>query len=127
MKSSDQNTQWSDRDVDELLTTFFESEMPSALREGRTRLPALAVRSPMASAPTSVPGPDHRKWTGVVMTACAAALCLAVGLIRTGGSGPDENGHSAVITDQAEPDRDVIKVKAKGDDEFDIEVLDEDD
>ena len=83
MKS--ENT-WSEKDVDELLTSFFGAEVPGRLSGPMPRLRPTAVTTSGKLVPVSDSVASHSaRWMTATMVACAAALVVAVAAFQFGG------------------------------------------
>lgn len=121
---SNSDTKWSEEDVDELLTSFFRTEVAVGL-QGST--PSLV--SPAERVPVSVPPRTEAKWKNAVMAGCIAALLIAAaGVFQFGGDDANEpqpgNGGMAAapLVDGDEP----IPVNSTDQDEGDLSVPEQD-
>ena len=122
---------WSDRDVDELLTSFYQAEVPAQLN-GPMPAAFRQAASPdthatHAGTPQAVSSSSSR-WITAAMIACAAALLMTVAAFR---SGSDDASSGTLVNQPA--DTGTINVSDGSTDNSDfaapeqnIEMLDDD-
>jgi len=118
---------WSDKDVDELLTSFYQAEVPTQL-DGPMPMALRRVAAPQmhAGAPPVTSGSSSR-WITAAMVACAAALLMTVAAFRFGS----DDASSGTLADQP-AESETINVSGGANDNSDfaapeqnIEILDE--
>lgn len=123
MKSD--KTRWSDEDVDELLTTFFRSEVPARLREP-LHTPVRRRATTKGFTPTTAGSRSKSARRSMLWAGCTAValLAIAVAFQFGGGDAPSTGGEIAMpATD--EPDE-PINVKGTDPDAGDIAVPEQD-
>ncbi len=118
---------WSEEDVDELLTTFFRSEVPSRLDGSMPVVTRPVGQTTRVAAAQSNADP---KWKVMASVGCAAALMFAVMVSSPGQNdgGADSGGVVVVPPDVEDEPVNVNSTDHDGGDidapEQDIEILD---
>lgn len=131
---SDQNTSWSEEDVDELLTSFFQAEVPGRL-SGPMPASMLAPSSPAPAPAVDMIKPRPRtvfRRRSFALFGSAAVVALAATLSTQFGpwwSSSETPDNSAVTATPLDEDDEPINVNAREIDDFnapeqDIEILD---
>ncbi len=78
---------WSDKDVDELLTSFYRAEVPAQLDGPMPVALRQAVTSDTSARTPSVTSGASSRWITAAMVACAAALVMTIAAFRFGSDG----------------------------------------
>ena len=113
---------WSDKNMDEILTSFFQAEVPSRL-ERPLRLATPAVRSHVpASAVVGAQAPS--RWMKVALAGCVAALLLATVAFQLGGASgsSDSPSNGGLGVQPGDTDNEPINVGEGFQDDSDTSV-----
>jgi hypothetical protein len=124
MKSENEK-KWSEEDVDEILTSFFKSEIPSRLAgpvpvaiQKSTPLPSPVIEATNQSRQST--------WVLTAMVACAAALMFAVVTSMPSSNDAPAGPSGNALVSPAEEDERPINVNDTDNDSGDIAVPEQD-